>query len=89
MVRARFVVGDFFVVVDFNPGPGASTFDADGKQTQVFTIFDGTASTVDIQNAPSTINLTAYTLTIEFSEEVTGFEEEENSSCEWGNEQFR
>ena len=42
--------------------------------TQVVTIFDGTAPTVDIQNAPATINLTAYTVTIEFSEPVTGFE---------------
>jgi len=43
--------------------------------SQVVTMFDGTAPTVDIQNAPSMINLTAYTMTIAFSDAVTGFDE--------------
>ncbi len=42
--------------------------------TQVTTTFDNTAPTVDIQGEPAIVNnTTAYNVTIEFSEDVTGF----------------
>ncbi|MGK7890191.1 MAG: beta strand repeat-containing protein, partial [Leptolyngbyaceae cyanobacterium] len=42
--------------------------------TQVITNYDGTVPTVDIQNEPTTSNLSSFTVTFEFSEAVTGFE---------------
>ncbi|TRX49870.1 hypothetical protein FNH22_26560, partial [Fulvivirga sp. M361] len=42
--------------------------------TQAVTLFDNTAPTVDIQGEPALVNSTAsYNVTIEFSEDVTGF----------------
>ncbi|WP_222933024.1 Ig-like domain-containing protein, partial [Fulvivirga aurantia] len=42
--------------------------------TQVVTTFDNTVPTVDIQGEPAIVNNTAaYNVTIEFSEDVTGF----------------
>ena len=68
--------GDITIDVAADVAQDAAT-NGNEAATQVITIFDGTAPTVDIQNAPATINLTAYTVTIEFSEPVTGFEEAE------------
>ena len=89
-VKSNFAGSGTTYTVDITPtGAGDITIDvaADVAQdaatngneaaTQVVTTFDGTAPTVDIQNAPATINLSAYTVTIEFSEAVTGFEEAE------------
>ena len=68
--------GDITIDVAADVAQDAAT-NGNEAATQVVTTFDGTAPTVDIQNAPATINLSAYTVTIEFSEPVTGFEEAE------------